>query len=164
MKKIRLEIPLGCGEKYLPWKEVWLKIIENQTKPYEDMKLTIPINETGKKVSLEVEVPEELQLIEIAKLGGTTPDGDIAMTWCMNEVNPNWKIPGLKKVTVIFDDRVHEVPVINEKPDREDWNYYREHENNGWLFLKRWALVVYTLENQTIGTFYWHSNLITGEK
>lgn len=158
MKKIRLEFPLG-KDKYLP-KKVWLKVNDKQTEAFEDRKFTVPILATGKKVSLAVNVPEELELIEIIGLGGTTPDGDISLGWCMNEANPNWRVPGLKKVTVIFDDRIHEVPVIDEKPDRKDWDYYREHTCDGWLFLKNWALVVYTLETQTIAAFHWHPNLI----
>lgn len=160
MKKIRLEIPLG-KEEYLP-KKVWLKVNDKRTEAFEDRDFTIPIPipVKGKKVSFDVEVPNELRLIEIVGVGGTTPDGDISFGWLMDEVNPNWRVPGLKKVTVIFNDRIHEVPVINERPDRKEWDDYRAHECDGFLFLKNWALAVYTLENQTIAAFHWHPNLI----
>ena len=159
MKTIRLEFPLG-EKSYLP-KKIWLKVNGKRTEPFEDRNFTTPIQMVGEKVSLDVNVPKELSIIEIANLGGTTPDGDIYMWWSISAIkNPDWKIPGLKKVTVIFDDRTHDVPVINERPDTEDWNYYRNSGCGGRLFLKRWALAVYTLESKTVATFHWHPFLI----
>ena len=160
MKKIRLEFPLGTGrEGYLP-KKIWLKVSGNKTEAFEDRNFTIPVPATGKKVSIEVAVPEKLELIEIVKLGGFTPDNDISSGWCKDEADPNWRVPGLQKVTIIFDDRLHEVPVMNERPDREEWDNYRATECGGWLWAKTWALAVYTLETQTIAAFHWHPKLI----
>lgn len=156
MKTIRLEFPFG---KDLP-KKIWLKVDGNRTFPFEDNDFTSPIPVNGEKFSLEVNVPDELTLIEFAKSGGSTPDMDIYLEWYLSETDPNWKIPGLKKVTIVFDDRTHDVPIINERPDINDWNHYMHHESNGLLFLKRWALVVYTLESQTVAVFHWHSQLI----
>ena len=72
VKRIRLEIPLGDGDVYLPWK-VWLKVNDNNTEVFSDRNFTNPIRDTRKKVSLDIDVPDKLQSIEIGGLGGLVP-------------------------------------------------------------------------------------------
>lgn len=159
MKQIRLEIPLDCDGVSL--KKVWLKVNDSQTEAFEDEECNIPIISTVERVTIEVEAPEELQLIEVIIPNGIAPTGDISLGWSICELDPNWRIPGLENVTIIFDDAIYEVPVINEKPDRKEWDDYNSYPNEGaCLFLKTWALAVYAIKSQTIGAFHWHYSLI----
>lgn len=158
MKKIRLEIPLDIWGEAID-NRIWLKIKNGRTEPYKDMKCTIPITKKGEKIVFEVEVPESLKIIELVGLGGSTPVDDIAMGWILESADPNWRVPGLKQVLVLMENLTHEVPVINEKPDLEEWKKFSDEAEEGWLFLKSWAMVVYILEKQTVASFCWHPNL-----
>lgn len=162
MKKIRLEFPICWGEntnKYLP-SHVWLKVVDNHTEAFRDREFTQLLPKTEKNISLEVEVPKELEMIEVIPPGGSTPDGDIGLGWCLEMADPNWHVPGLKKVSIIFCDTTHEVEVINERPDFDGWKEYTENDEFGrWLFLRPWAMAVYVINSKTIATFHWHSKM-----
>lgn len=158
MKKIRLEIPLDIWEEAID-NRIWLKIKNGRTEPCKDMKCTIPITKKGEKIVFEVEVPEKLNIIELVGLGGSTPVDDIATSWILESVDPNWRVTGLQQVLVLMENLTHEVPVINEKPDLAEWKKFSDEAEEGWLFLKRWAMVIYILEKQTIASFFWHPDL-----
>lgn len=162
MKRIRLEFPLGWGENtnaFLP-SRVHLKVTGSETKAYKDKGFTEELPKTEKKISLEIDVPEELQMIQVVPPGLGTPVDAISVDWCMDMADPNWKIPGLKKILIIFDDRVHEVAVIDERPDFEGWKAYTDIGGEGtWLFMKPWALEVYVFDTKAIAGFVWHSKL-----
>lgn len=153
MREIRLEIPLDIWEN-LSSNRIWLKVTENKIEPFEDRGWTKPIPKSENNVIVYADVPKELSLIEVIGLGGLTPVDDISMGWCMDEAIPNWRLPGLKKVTIIMDDLVHEVPVVDEKPDRAEWEEFSKY------LYKSWAMEVYTINNETIAAFHWHPNLI----
>ena len=66
-----------------------------------------------------------------------------------------WRISGLNKIFVIFDNLNHEVQVINERPDVEGWKDYIDNaEESAFLFCKKWALVVYLKESECVGELY----------
>jgi len=165
MKRIRLEFPLCWGKStnvYMP-SHIYLKVGETQTEAFIDKELTQLAPQTEKKISLEMEVPEELEVIEIIPPGGTTPVGDIGLDWVWYGADPNWKIPGLQKVLVVLDGKTHEVPVSNEKPDFEEWKAFTSAEGEGrWWFMLPWALAIYFTDTKTFGGFHWHSKLARG--
>lgn len=162
MKKIRLEFPIGWGKDpnvFLP-EHVWLKVVDDHTEAFKDKEFKQAFPQTEEKISLEVEVPEELEGIEVIPPGGITPTEDITMGWCSSMADSDWKMPGLKKISVITENKVHEVNVIGERPDLDGWRAYTRSDRQGaWLFMKLWALTVYTLESKTIAAFHWHSKL-----
>lgn len=155
MKKIRLEIPLDIW-KDLPSHRIWMKVTENKIEAFEDRDCTKPVQKSENNVVLYVNVPKELSLIEVIGLGGLTPADDISMGFCMDEAE-KVKVPGLKKVTILMENLVHEVPIIDGRPDRYEWE---EFCRDSWLFGMKWAMEVYTLENKTVAAFHWHSDLI----
>lgn len=165
MKRIRLEFPLCWGEStnvYMP-SHVYLKVVDTQTEAFIDKEFTQSVPQTEKKISLEVEVPEELEVIEVIPPGGTTPVDDIGLDWGLYGADSNWKIPGLQKVLVVLDGKTHEVPVSNEKPDFEEWRAFTSVEGEGnWWFIMPWALAIYVTETKTFGGFHWHSKLAKG--
>lgn len=151
MKRVRLEIPLGLGETHL-----YLKLVGSQTEAFWDKNCTRPLLQTEKKVSLEVEIPEEVELI-----GVTPPSGDvicekIAENWIWL-FHAGWRVDGLKKVLINLDGNMHEVAVCNSRPDVEDWMSHKE--NAEWWFDMPWGLVIYVTDSQTYGILHWHSNL-----
>lgn len=96
MKEIQLEIPLDIW-KELPSRRIWLKVGERKTEAFKDKECSASINNYRERVVLTIHVPKELQLIEVLGIGGTTPVQDISLGWCMESVNPNWRLPGLQK-------------------------------------------------------------------
>lgn len=158
MKNIRLEIPLDIWENVID-NRIWMKVSQKSTEIYQDRECTTPILPKGRMVGVEVNVPEELNLIEVVGLGGLTPIQDISTGWILESTDPNWRFPELKKVLVLMKNLTHEVPVIDEKPDRDEWEKYCEKAEGGWLFLKNWAMEVYIFEKETIASFHWHPNL-----
>lgn len=160
MKKIRLEIPLDVW-KDLPSQRIWLKVGDDKTETFEDREWSTPISNYQERVVLSISVPKELKLIEVVGLGGTTPVQDISLGWCMESVNPNWRLPGLQKVSILTAHSTYEVPVINEKPDRKNLDQYISYDSEGaWLCFKSWAMAIYTFENETIATLHWHPKLV----
>lgn len=158
-KQIRLEIPLYHDNRYLP--KVWLKIEGDKTFAFADANCTIGIPSTEPKVSIDVNIPDELQKINVFRPNSINPVDYISMSWDWLDSQCNLKFPRLQKLSIIFDDRTHEIPVIDGKPDRTDWVYYTSVSSEGtMLFLKKWALVVATLKNATAGTLYLSSTLI----
>lgn len=155
IKRIRLEIPLDIWED-LPSHRIWLKVTENKIEVFEDRDWKVPFKKTENNAILYADVPKELSLIELIGPGGLTPAENISMGWRMDEANPNWRIPGLKKVTIIMEDLVYDVPIVDEKPDSFEWVKFSDRL---WLFQKSWAMTVYTFENKTIAALHWHPKL-----
>lgn len=162
MKKISLEFPLYWGENkncYQP-SLIWLKVVGNHTEAFRDRELNEIIPKTDEKISLEIEVPENLEIIEVVPPGGITPTKDIEIEWAMHMMDPKWHIPGLEKVYIKLDNITYELDVVDEKPDIAKWRDYIDNDKVGkYLFMKKWALVVYTMKSKTIATFRWHSML-----
>ena len=152
MKRVRLEVPLGLGEKHL-----YLKLVGSQTEAFWDKDCTRPVLQT-KSFSLEVEIPEEVELI-----GVTPPSEDvicekIAENWIWL-FHTSWNIPNLKKVLINLDGNMYEVAVLNNlRPDVEDW---LSHKENKWWFDMLWGLVIYVTDSKTYGILHWHSKLAT---
>lgn len=163
MKQIRIEFPLCWGKSpnvYMS-NPVYLKVVDNRTEAFLDKEFTQLVPQTEKKISVEVEVPEELGIIEVVPPRGITPVDDIGFGWVWYETNPNWKITGLKKVLIVLDKRTHEVPVHNEKPDFEEWKMFTSVGGEGqWWFLLPWALAIYATDTKTFAEFHWHSKLV----
>lgn len=153
MKKIRLEFPVRWGEDsivLLPSK-IWLKVVDDCTEAFRDKKLMQSFSQTGEKISVEVDVPEDLEVIEINPPTPLNPVDSIFIEWCQEA-----RMAGLEKVYVIFNDnKTHEVKVIDERPDAGAWKEYTETDDNGmFLFTKTWALVVYVMDSKCTGKFY----------
>lgn len=158
-KQIRLEIPLYHDQRYLP--KVWLKIEGGKTLAFADANCTISIPSTEPKISIDVDIPDEMQKIEVFRPHDLTPVDYISVSWDWLDSHCNLKISRLEKLLIIFDDRVHEIPVVNGIPDRADWIYYTSVSNErNLLFLKKWALIVAVLKGTTSGILYLSSNLI----
>lgn len=158
-KQIRLEIPLYHDQRYLP--KVWLKIEGGKTLAFADANCTIGIPSTEPKVSIDVSIPDELQKIDVFRPSFFNPVDYISMSWDWLASQCTLKFPKLQKLSIIFDDIVHEIPVGDGEPDRTDWVYYTTVSDKGTtLFLKKWALVVATLKDTTVGTLYLSSTLI----
>ncbi len=158
MKKIRLEVPFGNESFYLPWEKILLKVIDNGTKAFEDDEFTKEIqNPTNRKISIKVEVPKNIDFIQVMEINATSPVANISALWSEKDFT---QMEDLKKVSIILDDRKHDVPVVDKRPDLSDWEHYRNYEMNGWLFTKKWALVIYTFDNKITGEFHWHPILI----
>lgn len=158
-KQVRLEIPLYHDGKYLP--KVWLKIEGGKTFAFADANCTISVPSIEPKVSIDISLPDELQKIQVFRPNSLNPVDYISMSWSWLSSQCNLRISRLKKLFIIFDDKVHEIPVENGKPDRVDWIYYTTVSSEGaLLFLKKWALIVANLKNATVGILYLSSNLI----
>lgn len=153
MKEIRLEIPLKVWKK-LPSNRMWLRVEEDHTEAFEDREFRNPIQKERENVVLYINVPKQLSLIEVIGLGGTTPIEQITMGWIMEQANPNWRVLGLKEVTIITRDSKYDIPIIEKRPDIESI----EALENLWPL--DWAMEVYTLEDKTIAAFHWHPSLI----
>ena len=154
MKQIRLEIPVKWGEdkNVLLSTHIWLRVIENHTEAFKDEKCTEPLLQTTKEnVSIEMEVPTELATIKVIPPRPFFPiTYDIYTDWAKKG-----RISGLNKILVIFDNLNHEVQVINEEPDLEGWKDYIENaEESAFLFLEKWALIVYLKESECVGELY----------
>lgn len=146
MKKIRLEFPSNQLDR------IWLKVTDNKTQAFHDKNFSIPIISTNQKISLEISVPQKLELIQVDR---TIYPSKISFNWTGKEIAPYGRMPGLKKVSIIFNDRTFDVPVIDEQPNLDDYNYCREHDY--WLnHRKIWSLTVCTFESKTIAFFLWH--------
>lgn len=162
MKKIFLEFPLYWGENkfcYQPY-SIWLKVVNNHTEAFKDKDFKEPIPKTEQKIYLEIEVPEDLEVIEVVPPGGAVPVKDIAIEWTIDRSVPMWYMPGLKNVVVILDNMIYEVGAVDERPDVKKWKDYIENDKFGkYSFMKKWALVVYAMESKSIARFYWHSML-----
>lgn len=163
MKRIRLEFPLAWDKStdvYMP-SHVYLKVVDTETEAFIDKDFTQSVHRTG--ISLWVEVPEELEVIEVIPPCGTPPVIDIGRDWGWYGADPNWKIPGLQKVLVALDGKTHEVPVSNEKPDFEELKAFTSDEGEGrrW-FMPLWVLAIYFTDTKTFGRFHWQYKLIRG--
>lgn len=162
MKKILLEFPLYWGENkncYQP-SIMWLKVVNNYTEAFKDKDFKEPVPQTREKISLEIEVPENLEMIEVMPPGVATPTRDVAIDWQINMTVPRWRMPGLKDVSIIFDNMTYEVGAVDEKPDILKWRNYIDNDKIGKnLCFKKWALVVYTIKEKNIAKFHWHSML-----
>ena len=158
-KQIRLEIPLYHNHRYLP--RVWLKIEGGKTFAFADANCTIGIPIVDPKISIDVNIPDEMQKIKVFHPHDLTPVDYISLSWSWIDLHCNLKISRLQKLFIIFDDKVHKIPVVDGKPDNADWVYYTSVNNEGrMLYLKKWALIVSILKDATVGTLYLSSNLI----
>lgn len=157
-KQVRLEIPLYNKGKYLS--KVWLKIVGNNTLAFADMECTIPVSSTGQKSVINLNVPNTMEKIEVSRLIGVGPCDYISLSWHWLDTNiVNYKFSTLKKLFVVFDDRQHEIPVVEGRPSKNDWIYYTSVINSrSLLFLKKWVFIVSILENSTLGTLYLSSD------
>lgn len=168
MKQIRLEFPVYQRDNdsfYLPTR-IWLKVEGNITRAFEDKEFKNPLPNADSKISVEVEVEENLERISVRPSTEVIPVQEISADWDKKMANPNWKIPGLQKVVIILDkDMSREVQVIDERPDLEGWREYTERDRNGmWLFISLWALKIYTINSETRATFHWHSKFASVQK
>lgn len=163
MKRIRLEFPYGKGKfilVYMPY-PVYFKVADTQAEAFIDKDFTQSVPQTEKKISLEVEVPEELEVIEVMPPNRIPPVLEIEMDWRWDGADPNWKIPGLQKVLIVLEEgKTHEVPVFDEKPDFEEWAAFNSAEGEGrrWFVLP-WALAIYVTDTKTFGRLHWHYKL-----
>lgn len=157
-KQIRLEIPMYHNGKYLT--KVWLRISGNNTIAFADMECTIPVSTFEEKNIINLNVPSDLEKIEVSRLSNINPCDYISLSWHWLESNiTNYRFSSLKKLFVVFDDREHEIPVEDGKPSKADWIYYTSVTNSrSLLFLKKWIFIVSVLENSTLGTLYLSSN------
>ena len=146
MKKIRLEFPSN------KWGRIWLKVTDNQTQAFEDENFLIPITtSTAEKISIEISVPQKLELIQVIR---ASLPCDISFNWTGKEMDPYGRMPGLKKVSIIFNDRTYHIPVIDEHPNLDNFNYCKKHDY--WLNFKKWSLTVCTFETKTVAILLWH--------
>lgn len=163
MKRIRLEFPICWDESsklYMP-SHVYLKVVGGKTEAFLDQEFTQSLPQSERKISFEADVLEEIEAIEVVPPGGTTPVDDIALDWVWYSADPNWRVPGLKKVLIVLDGKMHEVPVSDEKPDYEELKAFTGTGGEGqWWFTMPWALAIYVTEAKTFGTLHWHSKLV----
>lgn len=147
MKKIRLEIPLDVWKDAIS-NRIWIKINGNEPEIFKDQEFTKPIRNYKERVRVDVEIPEELETMEVIGLGGMTPIDDICTGWCFQ----TGAITDLKKATIITDEFVKDMPIINGRPDFTELKHYYYGES--------WAIEAYTIYNKTVASFHWHPSLI----
>lgn len=158
-KQVRLEIPLYHEDYYL--QKMWLKIEGNKTIAFADANCTFRIPTSSPNFAIDISLPDEMQKVKVFCPYGLAPVDYISLSWDWLDSRCNLKITKLQKLLIIFDDRAHEIPVIDGKPDRIDWIYYSSvSTERSLLLLKKWALIVSTLEDAIVGTLYLNSNLI----
>lgn len=167
MKQIRLEFPICWGDNpnvYMPSK-VYLKVVGNKTEAYLDNEFTKTVPQTTKKISIDVEVPKELEIICIEMpnviVDGMTPVGRIWEDCEDFKIYSNLRIHNLKKALVIMDKEIIKVPVYNEIPVIHEWKLNIDGSASSHL-MKPWALAVYVTDIKTFGKLYWHSKLAMG--
>lgn len=160
MKKIRIEFPVfyGKGEENDAPTSIWLKVTGNHTEAFKDEALTQSfLAQTEEKVVFEIEVPENLEVIEVPTPNIYSVAELVYFDWIREmRNNVNWRIPGLKKMYFISKrDKLHEIKVVDEKPDFDDWMEYTRNEEKGMLLiLEMCGLVVYMTEDRCIGKFH----------
>lgn len=158
-KQVRLEIPLYHDSRDLL--KVWLKIVDGKPLAFADANCTIGIHDSESKISIDVNIPDEIQKIEVFRPQALTPVDYVSLSWSWLDSHCNLKFSRLQKLFIIFDDRTHEIPVVDGKPDRTDWVYYTSVNSEGsQLFQKKWALIVANLKDATFSTLYLSSTLI----
>lgn len=153
MKKVRLELPMEF-KKY----HGYLKITGNATEPFFDTvcKSSVP---KEKCISLEVEIPKEIELLGVTPPKEGTTCERIADNWIFL-VNAGWYISeGLKKVLVIMDGRIQEV-AIEENGMRPDIRNWLTHEEDEWWNNMLWGIVVYVTNSRTYGILHWNTELV----
>ena len=153
MKTVRIEIPLEPNISYL-------KIEGSETKPFEDIDFTKPIENLIKTITLSYSVPKELEFvaaikvsfpnIAIINLGLSLVKLFKGMSSC-----PMLKITGLKKLTIFARDTKYEVAVNDEVIDISDW--FDKCANNGIdLLIDNDVFIIFeTVDGRTAGLLFW---------
>ncbi len=158
MKKINLVFPSTWGEypNNLLFNNVWLKIADDKSEVYKDIEFKQQIMHSEDEIFLTAQVPDNLEIIEVTPPKPINPVTSIWISWIREMEDITQKVTNLKNVYVIFNNMVHEVDVINGKPDADSFEEFCKSDDKGrWLFLKSWALVVYVMEIKCIGVLYW---------
>ncbi|MBR2289928.1 MAG: hypothetical protein IJ867_04860 [Clostridia bacterium] len=160
MKRLRIRFPFEYRDDQticLPGK-MYLNVVGNHTQAFLDKEFTHPIPERFCQADLTVEVPSNIEMIEIAMPIKSTPIDSIIMDWLWASGDKNWKIPGLQKILLISKDETLEIDSVDEKPDSKKLgNLTILTEKNFKRFKKDWALVVYITDQKVYGVFHWNS-------
>lgn len=152
-KQVRLELPLYHEGK--PISKMWLSINGANVTAYTNENQEIDILDSDQKSCIKVCVPDETKKIRVFRPVSFMPVDYISATWFWFDSQCELRFPKLKKLSVVFDDTVHDIPVDNGTPDRADWVYYTEVSSEGTLLRsKKWALIIATLEDKTVGILY----------
>ena len=153
MKKLRLEFPIFMSNC-----NIYLKVANNGVKTFLDKWLTQPVSEAKEKVSLEIEVPEKLDLIEVLPSARRDILEDVRKYWGIT--NQSYSIPGLQRLLIIMNESIHEIPVADEMADLNEWNEFIIGKGKSQCFRMPWALVIYVTETNIFGRFHWSRKLI----
>ncbi len=158
MKEIRLEFPLNWEKdsKSLFPSRVWLKVVGNRTEAFRDKNFLWSFPKADNVISLDVNVPDELKLIEVIPPKATTSTSDIDFDFIYRRLNSNLALPELKKVSFIFNDSTFDFPLFNEV----NLNILLKGFSQK-ISIDKWVLIVYTMKSETIATFHWDSKLKT---
>lgn len=152
MKKIRLEIPLEWWDGWSN-SSIWLKCDNDHTEAFKDKELTIPYQSTSRGMVLYVKVPDELSLIEVVNYESLNPISYIANEWSRKQLYFDWKIPGIKKVTIIAENLKRNIPIADERPNLRSLEILCSTIDD--VHNKTWGMEVYTFENATTAIFHW---------
>lgn len=155
MKKVRLGLPMEFKECH-----GYLKITGDATEPFFDTgcKNSVP---KEKCISLDVEIPEEIDLLGVTPPKESPTCERIAENWVFL-FNAGWYISeGLKKVLVIMDGRIQEVR-IEENQMRPDIRNWLTHEEDEWWNNMLWGIVVYVSNTRTWAILHWNTELANG--
>lgn len=153
MKRVRLELPREFKRNH-----GYLKIIGNATEPFFDTRCKNSVSKE-RCISLDVEIPEETELLGVTPPNANTICQKIADNWIWL-FHAGWDISeGLKKVLIIMDGKVQEVAVSGNgvQPDVEDW---LTHRNDEWWDNMLWGIVVYVTNSRTYGILHWNTELV----
>ena len=152
-KQVRLELPLYHEGK--PISKMRLSINGANVTAYTNENQEINIHDSESKSCIEVCVPDELKEIRVFCPASFMPVDYISASWFWFDSQCELRFPKLKRLFVVFDNTVHEIPVDNGTPDRTDWIYYTAVSYEGSLLRsKKWALIIATLEDKTVGILY----------
>ena len=158
MKKISLGIPLYWEEDpRVAFREpAWLKVESNYTVPYQDRTMRKEIRTHKQIIQLNMKVPEELSIVEVAPPGMATPADMVGIFWNIAMADQNWRITGLKDVNIIFNDGAKRIAVENERPSLSEWKMYTTQDEQGqYLWARPWVLATYATKFQTYGVLFW---------
>lgn len=157
--KLRIKFPLGLGndpKDYFP-QNVFLKVSNNHTEAYADLELTHLLPQAAREISLDVEVPDNLERIEVVRPVGMQPVASLALTWLYGYCS----IPGLKKCLAITNIKTYEIPVRDNIPDFKNWPILSNCSSESFaLNSSLWILSVYITDSQTFAILNWYPNLI----
>lgn len=152
MKRVRLELPWEFKKSH-----GYLKITGDATEPFFDTRCKNSVSKE-KCISLEVEIPEEIELIGVTPPSSSIICQKIADSWEWL-FHAGWFIEGLKRVFIIMDGKVQEVAVSDNEvqPDVEDW---LTHQTDEWWDNMLWGIVVYVTDSDTYGILHLNTELV----